>query len=106
MLAVDKQDDHGRSLNAGDLLRMLAMHTPQRVKVNETDIEPEIAVLMFYKRGHVAIRYDLHHLRIEFLHDRGQSRGAVLRDQQPMTLAHAPTTPIGMAKCCVACQPK
>ena len=71
MLAVNEQDHDARLLNAGDLVRVLAMDAPQRAKVDEADIEPDIAVVMPYERGRVAIRDDLDGLRIELLHDRG-----------------------------------
>src|SRR6267143_3575206 len=88
MLAVNKQDYNARSLNAGDILRVLAMHAPQHAKLNEADIKPNIVAFMLYERRGIAIADDLGGLRIKLLHDRGQAGSAVLRDQQSMTWAH------------------
>jgi hypothetical protein len=71
ILAVNKQDHNAQSPDARDLLRMLAMRAPQHAKVDKADIEPDIAVLMLYERGRVAIANDLDGLRIEILHDCG-----------------------------------
>ena len=68
---MNKQDHNARSPDAGDLLRALAMDAPQHEKVNQADIEPDIAAFMLDERGRVAVSDDLDCPRIEPLHDRG-----------------------------------
>jgi hypothetical protein len=46
------------------------MDAPQHEKVNQADIEPDIAAFMLDERGRVAVSDDLDSPRIEALHDR------------------------------------